>query len=1142
MLAMLMVLIAVLCGRAAAQVATTTVQDTVYRADGTVAGGSVVVSWPAFTTAAGQAVAAGNTSVTLGANGALSVAVAPNAGATPDGTYYTAVFHLNDGSTSQQYWVIPVSATPVTLSAIETEVLPVSVAMQTASRAYVDAKVAQVTSGGTQSGTTYVPTTGGTMTGPLVLPGDPVTPTQAADKHYVDTNVSQLAAGVGQKVSMVPTVTQTVSQPAGTQLQVNTLNGEFYANGFQSGDGGNGIANALTACSAGSGCRVLADPSYGGEPVSVTAIPEQGRVVDQRGGADSETFVDPVNAAPGSIGETLSQITTTSDANSRVAGSGIGTTRLTLSLFNNVYAGGSNQSPSNIESAPYQKANYGVASQMGNYFAAGQHVQDEHTINCYAVGDCLEGSYYLTTEGGYRDISDEGAHPFDLQVNEDWQAFQGTCTSGCTTGSTSVTVTATAGGGTQGEGRFLIDKNPAKTITTGQLVSAGGGVGGVSSSATFTGTSFPVSVFLETAAAATSQPKDIAPGTVTLPIATSGVPAGFSVNTNQLPANSGVACVADTNDLRFPNYEMANYTVVDASHITLTLNKVHGAAAIIAVGGLCGYGLEQTVDTIGFVRQVFPVIGSINATSLYYAAALTSIMGNSGTASTSGFLNVSQQIASLVRNGNVVTATLSGNLPVDVNGLKMTVSGAADPSYDGSFQVTTTTGNTLTYANTGPNSTSSGGTVSYLTGGYVLYPMAEVLSVYDPAAKRVDGLLTLAANTVAWAPGDAVEQPHYYQALTMADTEFVTQYMPRPIQYSHAGKQYQGQVGPGMRGWEIDNAVPASNYLGAGGTHQLPDYAYVAGGPWKSDFDIDAGTDAVLYINCNIHGCNRWDSGYDLFTLQSAAGFDSLFYSPQVSTAIWTLGGRQYTMGPTSFTIPGLFNMGSIVGTGSGTNTGFTSSGTSMTVGQTGDTYGGTSMTIENRSGMNGALFTDSGLPLLDFAFVGSNGYQNNIRNGFSDTFTNGYNNSTGEVNFLIDVTSTSTGTNALAMGGSSAQFYPGSTGQVSINVAGKTNPNAALAVKGGVSIGSYAGVNAAPSNGLIVSGDVGIGGASPSAALSVGSSNQFTVDGSGNVSAASYRGPATAPSGSCATNGAWVFSQDGHATFCSAGTWVTKI
>jgi hypothetical protein len=46
----------------------------------------------------------------------------------------------------------------------------------------------------------------------------------------------------------------------------------------------------------------------------------------------------------------------------------------------------------------------------------------------------------------------------------------------------------------------------------------------------------------------------------------------------------------------------------------------------------------------------------------------------------------------------------------------------------------------------------------------------------------------------------------------------------------------------------------------------------------------------------------------------------------------------------------------------------------------------------------------------------------------------------------------------------------------------------------------------------------------------------------SGALTSNSYVGPATAPSGSCFTNGAWVFSQDGHATFCASGTWVTKI
>jgi hypothetical protein len=39
-----------------------------------------------------------------------------------------------------------------------------------------------------------------------------------------------------------------------------------------------------------------------------------------------------------------------------------------------------------------------------------------------------------------------------------------------------------------------------------------------------------------------------------------------------------------------------------------------------------------------------------------------------------------------------------------------------------------------------------------------------------------------------------------------------------------------------------------------------------------------------------------------------------------------------------------------------------------------------------------------------------------------------------------------------------------------------------------------------------------------------------------------SILGPLTAPAGPCTTKGAWVFSQEGHATYCNGSVWVTKI
>ena len=898
---------------AMAQVATTTVQDTIYSANGTPASGSVLVSWNAFTTASGASVPAGSTSATIGTNGVLTIALAPNAGATPMGSYYTAVLHLNDGTTSRQYWVVPVTVPgggPAKLAAIQNQALPTSVAMQTVSKQYVDTAIARAVAGvPAASSSPYVLITGDTMTGPLVLPADPVSPNQAADKNYVDENVAAAAGGLGGKVALLPSATQVVAQPSGTQLQVNDLNGVLYASQYVSGAGNNGIANALASAGCTSGCSVAVEPTYASsELVNAVSVPSASDVVDQRGGTVAETAVNPLpplsafNAAA-----SITEVETLSGPQLqalRPGALGVGASALTLTVEG--LAGGSNQFPQGIEQPPYFKSTYGALSMQGIYNTQGQHVQMGNIVNCYGVGDCLAGAQYIYSSGGYRDEGDEGAHPFDLDIAEDTRVFEGTCASGCSTGSTSLAVTPTASGGTQGDGRFLIDVNPAKVITTGTLV---GGEKNVFGTANFSGTSFPVSVFLTTAQAATSQVSNLAPGTVTLPIATSGVSSGFATSTAALPASSGVACVADVSDT--PNFETANYTVVDSSHIQLTLNKVHGSGAAIAVGGLCGYGLEQKVDTSNGIRQVFPVVGSINATNLYYADAAMPIVGYRGAGSTSGYLNVALTVASIARASNVVTVTTAANLPYDVNGLTLTVSGVADSSYNGSYAVTTTGPNTLTYASSGTDSTSSGGTMTLVTGNYALYPMAEVLSVFDTATKQVDGAFTLAANTVPWATGDAVEEPHYFKQSTFADVEQVVQYVPRPIQYASAGKTYEGLVGAGVRGWAIANATPETRYLGDGGTYTTPDDAYQVTGAWSNDFEVEAGVNAVIRAHCNLTTCSRWDSNYKLFDLDGALSEDALAYYPQSSTAQWQLHGTAYTFSPTAFTA-GTINVGTL--------------------------------------------------------------------------------------------------------------------------------------------------------------------------------------------------------------------------------------
>lgn len=130
-----------LAGAAGAQsFATTTIEGTVYLANGRPASGTLLLSWPAFTTAANQVVAAGRMNVNIGVDGLLNVALAPNVGASPAGLFYTAVFHLSDGTTSTEYWVVP-AAGQVSLTDVRSKVMPAAQAMQTASKAYVDESI-----------------------------------------------------------------------------------------------------------------------------------------------------------------------------------------------------------------------------------------------------------------------------------------------------------------------------------------------------------------------------------------------------------------------------------------------------------------------------------------------------------------------------------------------------------------------------------------------------------------------------------------------------------------------------------------------------------------------------------------------------------------------------------------------------------------------------------------------------------------------------------------------------------------------------------------------------------------------------------------------------------------------------------------
>lgn len=240
--------------------AMTTISDTVYRADGTPAGGTLLISWPAFTTSAGAPVAAGSKSVTIASGGGVSVSLVPNAGASPAGTLYSVVYRLSDGSISTEYWSVG-TASPATIASVRTTpgsgtaiqmvtrqyldsavaskandaavihstgnesisgskafVAPPSVPApvlpaDAANKAYVDAAVSAVGSGN------YVAKGGDTMTGPLTLPGDPTAPNQAATQHFV-------TAGLSSKADVVSGLVPKTELGAGSADSTKCLKGD----------------------------------------------------------------------------------------------------------------------------------------------------------------------------------------------------------------------------------------------------------------------------------------------------------------------------------------------------------------------------------------------------------------------------------------------------------------------------------------------------------------------------------------------------------------------------------------------------------------------------------------------------------------------------------------------------------------------------------------------------------------------------------------------------------------------------------------------------------------------------------------------------------------------------------------------------
>ena len=217
----LILAIAIGVGASAEATTTTLVAGVLPRADGTPAQGTLLISWPDFTTADGDTVAAGSKTVLLGSDGSVQVALFPNTGSTPQGTYYKVLKDLDDGTRSTEYWVVPQVA-QTTIAAVRSLLVPQSQAIQFVGRDYVDTAIAGIVGGSVELAGDQ------TIAGVKTFQSSPQVPTptnagDAANRQFVLDTVSNSGSGGAQGQGASGTVNASLYQINGVALSSANL-------------------------------------------------------------------------------------------------------------------------------------------------------------------------------------------------------------------------------------------------------------------------------------------------------------------------------------------------------------------------------------------------------------------------------------------------------------------------------------------------------------------------------------------------------------------------------------------------------------------------------------------------------------------------------------------------------------------------------------------------------------------------------------------------------------------------------------------------------------------------------------------------------------------------------------------------------
>ncbi len=730
-----------------------------------------------------------------------------------------------------------------------------------------------------------------------------------ADGNVLTADSTQAAGvkwgvgGVGGAVLLAPGagVNQAVAQQAGTTLAVNNINNNFIASQYQTpaGTGNNGIANAAALNVGGTGETIVADPGYattetvptqnggfygvGNLNFAIPAWPNLTMLHDTRAGSVKDTYSQNQlntsrnaawqyyynSTAPMTAGPSYSAQAWIEQANFRGLGNQVTGNGVTV----------------------FKSYDFNAAFVL-NSSEQGQKLNLSLQNTSTGAGDVQNLASFVKCSGGYAAVNDEGCSLGDQQVAENSNVFRGTVSTGGANVNT-IQVTPTSGGGEQGNGRFLINVTqktscayPAcyignsgylpESVNTGSIngpIPPYAGIVGTTVTASWMGlVCYPIGGGGNCPNSPSVDPSGgipstgpVAPGTLTVTVVSQApsLPTAFATTTAGLPA-SGFACVADTQ-----YFEIAPYTVIDGSHLSITFNKVHIANPVVGIGGACGKGLEVAGVTAvtavnGTYRQVLPVIGSPSTTQLMYWAhnaqqSLPNIVldsANTGAYCATDTYNVVSVVGTLV----TLSDTISGNVNPYLSNQTVTIN-SANSTYNGSFPLTLTAAyygglpNTPVYQYT-LGATPSGTqpttmTAVYCNAGFNLYPMAEVAQVLNPSTHNVDGYFQFAGgDPTTWTAGDSVEEPHYFSEYNYVGAQkAVAQFLPRPglSNFSLDGDVYSGRLGGAYYGFNIQNGAPAAAYQFYGGAMGAPFSAYNVGGLWTNGITFDSGPAGGLY-------------------------------------------------------------------------------------------------------------------------------------------------------------------------------------------------------------------------------------------------------------------------------------------------------